>query len=198
MDAMIRYIRGWPNAGKGPYRIEIHLAVVAGRLECVGLLIGHLHGFAFGADSQDYHGAEALKRVPYNAHQPPIPAGLLRDIKLPDLIEDAVRTYPETLEDWAKSDPDQWLVGFQDMPEKARNSLAAIEARPKPVGRKPKTPEHWVEVAAVYTNAYKRQDPPTKAVADHFVVSHSTAAKKVAKARHLGLLPETKRGIPSA
>ena len=46
---------------QGPYRIEIHLAAVAGRLECVDLLIGHLSGFAFGADSQDYLGAEALK-----------------------------------------------------------------------------------------------------------------------------------------
>ena len=84
MDAIFRYTRGWPDVGKGPYRIEIHLAVVAGRLECVGLLIGHLGGFAFGADSQDYLGAEGFKRIPYNAHQQPIPTALLRDVKLPD------------------------------------------------------------------------------------------------------------------
>lgn len=198
MDAMIRYTRGWPDGGKGPYRIEIHLAVVAGRLECVGLLIGHLGGFAFGADSQDYLGAEGFKRVPYNAHQPPIPAALLRDIKLPDLIEEAIGDNPETLEKWSKSDPHQWLEDYEDMPQKARNSLAAIEARKKPKGRKGHPPGHWIEVAAVYTKAYKRQQAPTKAVADHFGVSKSTAAKYVAKARHLGLLPETKRGIPSA
>jgi hypothetical protein len=51
------------------------------------------------------------------------------------------------------------------------------------------TPEHLSEVAAIYLEADSRGEPPTRAVQAAFDVSHSTAAKWVGKARHVGLLP---------
>lgn len=53
--------------------------------------------------------------------------------------------------------------------------------------------EHWAEVAEVYREGWQR-GTPTKAVAEHFTVSKSTAAKWVARCRTLGLLPVTSKG----
>jgi hypothetical protein len=50
------------------------------------------------------------------------------------------------------------------------------------------------EVAAVYRQAWKRGRPPTEAVADHFTISQSAAAKRVSRARQAGYLPPTTRG----
>ena len=51
--------------------------------------------------------------------------------------------------------------------------------------------EHFRQVAVIYDNAVKA---PTKAVADAFVVSHSTATKWVARAEELGYLSQTTPG----
>jgi hypothetical protein len=61
-------------------------------------------------------------------------------------------------------------------------------------GRPPKYgPEHWDEVARVYHEGFQNRTP-TRAVARHFKVSDTAAAKWIAKCRKLGLLPETTRG----
>jgi transposase len=52
-------------------------------------------------------------------------------------------------------------------------------------------------VAEVYRDAWARGEPPTRGVADHFTISKSAAAKQVAKAREMGLLPPTSRGKSS-
>jgi len=63
-------------------------------------------------------------------------------------------------------------------------------------------PDHYAEVAAVYSIAYRNGEPPTKAVADHFTqqrgkrVPRSTAAKWVMKSRELGMLPPTTQRRP--
>lgn len=54
--------------------------------------------------------------------------------------------------------------------------------------------EHFAAVAETYAAALVAGERPTKAVATRFVVSKSTAAKWVAKARDLGLLGSTERG----
>ncbi|MFR9796580.1 hypothetical protein ACL02U_11850 [Streptomyces sp. MS06] len=51
------------------------------------------------------------------------------------------------------------------------------------------TDAHLDEVASAYTKARKNGQGPTRAVADHFNVAHSTAAKWVGRARTAGLLP---------
>jgi hypothetical protein len=61
-------------------------------------------------------------------------------------------------------------------------------------GRKPLGPEHYLEVAEVYRKAHASGDHPTKAVAEHFSVGKSSAAKKVSRARDLGFLKPARRG----
>lgn len=57
------------------------------------------------------------------------------------------------------------------------------------------TPEHLKAVATVYLQALKNGDGPTRAVANHFGIPHSTAAKWVARARREGDLNPTIKGI---
>lgn len=56
------------------------------------------------------------------------------------------------------------------------------------------TKQHLREVAKVYRRALKDEGTPTKAVAEHFNVSHSTAARWVGTARTEGVLGPAKRG----
>lgn len=58
----------------------------------------------------------------------------------------------------------------------------------KPGKRYRITWEHLESVAKVYTRAAMRGEPPTRAVASHFSVSHSTAAKWVGHARARGAM----------
>jgi hypothetical protein len=75
-------------------------------------------------------------------------------------------------------------------------NLVLTTSSPRRGGRPPKyPPEHWRAVARVYEEAYHGNRTPTRAVAKHFRVTESAAAKWVAKCRNdLGLLPKTTRG----
>lgn len=127
-------------------------------------------------------------------------AEILRKLHLSELVERAIADYRESLEKAVEVDPSEWgpyAEIFEDLKEWAQEMLPAIEQRSKGTGRKGHPPERWVKVAAVYREAHAQRQPPTLAVANEFNVSKSTAAKYVAKARHLGLLPPTTRGKPS-
>lgn len=50
------------------------------------------------------------------------------------------------------------------------------------------TEQHLKEVTRIYTEATEQGEAPTRAVAEHFDVAHSTAAKWVGTARRNGLL----------
>lgn len=93
------------------------------------------------------------------------------------------------------------VVQFLQLPE-IRKALAeagvplpddeATTSQPAEVGvqkRRKITPEHLEEVAKIYNQAQDHAAPPTRAVQNHFGVSHSTAAKWVGSARRSGLLP---------
>ena len=56
-------------------------------------------------------------------------------------------------------------------------------------------PEHFVEVARIYRAALLRREHPTDTVRRKLGISRSTAGKRVARARSLGLLdPVSKQG----
>lgn len=68
--------------------------------------------------------------------------------------------------------------------------LHAARALPvtRPQRRRAVTAELLRQVAAVYRKAVADSEPPTSTVADHFGVSHSTAARWVGQARKTGAL----------
>ena len=53
---------------------------------------------------------------------------------------------------------------------------------------------HWAQVASVYREGYLRGTRPMQYVARRLKVTHSAAAKWVARCRDLGLLTRTTRG----
>lgn len=178
---------GWPDEGKGPYRLALHFAVVEGRLECVGLEVGHRSEarMEFGPDSF------ALK---------PITSTLLRDIRLGELVERYIQdpNFEWRLEHDAAAT--EYLPEFEEIMTRASQVLETLVSakQKKPRGRPALPPEHYVDVARIYTEAYQRGLKPTKAVQEELSVSKSTAAKWVSRCRELGLLPLTRRGKPSA
>lgn len=74
--------------------------------------------------------------------------------------------------------------------------LIGDEERAPEVGKRYRlTPAHLKSVAAVYLDALRSGGGPTLAVADHFGVPHSTAAKWVGRARKQGTLRATSKGV---
>lgn len=84
-------------------------------------------------------------------------------------------------------------VGFID-PEGIEPLRSVVDRLRSPERGRGLGDDHYQAVAEVYRLAVAEGVPPTKAVAEHFTVSKSAAAKKVSRARERGLLPPTTRG----
>jgi hypothetical protein len=101
---------------------------------------------------------------------------------------------------WSDADREHSLARLAELApeveaaERERAALAGSPPLKARAGRPPMYgPDHFAKVAAVYTTAHRAGKHPTKAVADHFHVARSTAAKWVARCRSpkLGLLGDT-------
>lgn len=116
-----------------------------------------------------------------------ISAALLRGFPLGHAMEKSRRTN-ETTARWAA----------EAVPGRREEQLAQArlwhEARAGRSGPKGYGAEHFAEVATIYQREALLGTKPTLAVAEHFVVSKSAAAKWVARARVMGLLPPARKG----
>lgn len=96
------------------------------------------------------------------------------------------------------SETTEWLDGLPIPPaykREARRLLPRAEVIQRGPGGRPRySPDHLARVAQVYTDAHRRADHPTQAVARWAGVSQSAAAKQVARARADGFLPKTTKG----
>lgn len=63
------------------------------------------------------------------------------------------------------------------------------------VGLRTSTVERLKTAADIYQQARREGRPPTKAVAEHYGISHGGASHLVSRARNAGLLPPTSRGV---
>lgn len=125
-------------------------------------------------------------------------------IEVQEAIQVLKRT--KTLDEWKRT---ALMYLAADQVEEARKLLDRVEGRHTPyddpdymkrvgdamreAGRAPVrrqrnriTPAHLRDVAQVYREAWRRGSAPTKAVSQHFGVSHSTAARWVGLAREAG------------
>jgi hypothetical protein len=150
--------------------LTLSFAEVDGRVECVRLEIG----------------ANLENRV--EPDPKPLTSSLLRKVNLGQLVAEARRDY---------------LKGIRSLDREAgidpailAPHLAAAERshEVRPGGRARLDRAELELVAEVYLQAHRRREPPTKAVAQAFYLSRTGAAKRVAKARALGLLPKTTKG----
>ncbi len=147
------------------------LEEVRGRVECVSLCIEPMGG------------------------PEPITSTFLRSLPVASVVDKALGDHLDFLTDVAERG------GAIGMSEDTRERAAKARRRwerwtaSRRGGPTPKYgPEHFEAIAATYTDALAARKPPTREVARHFQVSESTAAKWVARARALGLLPKTTKG----
>jgi hypothetical protein len=183
----------WPDP-YGPYMVGLHFTEIDGRSELVGVELWS------GGPPPDRYREEDRAVVMDPARQPgrggPLPAVALRQLPIGRLA-DAVRRHRLDMANLVIE-----LYDSQRHPpetlERAERTFRAVQASRPRGGRKPTYgPEHYAEVARIYTAAWRSRASPTKAVEAWGSVSYTTAAKWVAKARALGLLPPTTKGRPS-
>ena len=94
--------------------------------------------------------------------------------------------------DVLKQSPDVVEAARKSFVPDSRADIAAAKRSP---GRPPIPRDVLAETARTYSDALLDGLPPTKAVAEHFHISRSAAAKWVARARKAGLLGKTKQRV---
>lgn len=128
---------------------------------------------------------------------PPLGSKSLRGLRWGGMFAAARKSaqgWPDPYRRWAahprvQADPEFDLEGLAFLEKEA----TLIDRTFQGGGRPPRYDiDHWREVARVYSEVSRH---PTKAVAEHFHVSRSTAGDWVAKCRKEGLLPPTRRGV---
>ena len=168
----------WPDEDDPAWFIRLWWRLVDGRYEVTGFEMGSTLG------------NRALT------------ATLLRSVPLGALIEEG-RRYQIAYENKKVAD----LEGDQEFRESfnelgldpddlLRMSVRELEVLTNPPARSRYNEDHWRRVTAVYDRAWATGWPPTRAVAEHFGVTRSTAAKWVSNCRKKLLLPPTQKTRP--
>lgn len=164
---------------RGRWLIVLSWSVLRGRVECVGVELRSYHqddaadGFSWGRLEKDLGDPR------------PVTATLWREFAIGSVIDKGKRDARTTVERMLAASP----------PLRPRLEKESSMWRPSG-GRPPEySPAHFVKVADTYADAWRRGGRnPTQVVAQKFHVSHSTAAKWVARARTKGLLGPTEKG----
>jgi hypothetical protein len=166
----------WPKR-EGPYEVTLHLEWIEGRWECVGVDVR-------AAELNEDLGTPRPWEAPPLIPPAIVTTSVLRSIPLAKLLE---KHFVGMKSSSTGPDMDGTIYTVEhDYTAGPRSHKG---------GRPPKyDPEHFAEVARIYREALGNRKTPTRAVARHFKTSHTAAAKWVAKARELGLLPKTTRG----
>jgi hypothetical protein len=171
----------WPDRRRGPWLIRVLWANVEGRLECAGLEVR-----SYG---EDVGGWEWPPELPTRDQAPPIlTTTILRQLPFASIVADLrrekARVHREVI-DMLAAQPEYQAEADQASLRRLRSAGTRRHAA-------------LAEVAEVYWQAWRHGRPPTRAVAEHFTISHSAAAKRVARARQAGYLLATTRGKPGA
>lgn len=173
----------WPDPAGRTWEATVYWADVEGTAQVVGL---DLHGF-----TGDW--GDELEPIDEGAPIPTLSAQLLRQVPYGRLVDQSwreSRAFDEILAG-VTDDPVGTLLALQeDLPPREPGEP---QGRPTKVGL-----SHLSLVADIYKRARAQRRPPTKAVQEALALSYSTAAKRVAAARRLGLLEATKQGSTGA
>lgn len=174
----------WPDPQTGPWWLMFRWAMVSGRPECVGVDIRSCR-----ETGQDWP-----PELPLWSQTPPtLTWEVWRSLPVPTIVRDLrqhfaqldARWWREMAEDPAMADNEGDRMELRRSAAKAEARVAGATALPSSV---------YEEVARVYREAWQAGDNPTQAVATHFTLTASAAAKRVMRARQAGLLPATRKG----
>jgi hypothetical protein len=171
----------WPDERTGPWLIVVTWAAVEGRLEPVGL---ELRGY------REKEGERAWPAVLPTWDQGPavLATTTLREIPFATLVADLRRERAAQHADF--------IDHLAAQPEYQSEADQASLRRLRSAGTRRYAA--LAEVAEVYRHAWETGRAPTRAVAEHFTISQSAAAKRVSRAREAGYLPLTTQGKPRA
>lgn len=196
----------WPperSPERRPWHVEVDLGVIDDRVECVRLEIRR--GPAGGPVT-----SQALRSIPLRRlveetierQRKRLEAELEDDRTMADLqaAHDALlKLTGESRPPGRRHDREPSLATKgvskdqrRRVADIARSQLERLPADAPRQGRPPIYDDaHYEEVAGVYRQAHRRQQPPTAAVAESWGVNRSTAAGWVRRARRLELLGPT-------
>lgn len=184
----------WPDHQRGPWVILGHWTLVDERPECVGIEVWK------GAIPEPHTVAtcEPLRR----GKPAPIVGTDLRELPVASIISalwEAQRATISAQQAHAKATlDDSDSTDEVGMATREFWRLVAEEASSSPFSGEPHRlddPAWLAGVADVYRRAHANRRPPTRAVADHYMVSHSTATKWIARARQKGVLGPARHGV---
>lgn len=170
----------WPDPMHGPWILRFHLAEVDGRVACVGV---DLRSFREDRDNRPVNRRAGLL---------PVTSTVWREVNVASEIREALADHEAVLAHAAYFAEEATDRAREVARARLDEYRATVEARRG--GRPPISPEHLEEVVGVYSRALDAGQPPRAAVAEHFLVSPSTAAKWIARAREIGLLEATTPG----
>jgi len=165
----------------GPLWVLVELADVDGRIEPIRI---EVRGYATAEDPD----------------ASPIAAGDLRRIRIGELIDLTRREYRETAEGFVerlgRRRPDELVIEAR---ETAAQHVAASQAVKPPGGRPPLSYSDLQDTAAAYREAmWSGSRAPNGEVGAKLHLSKSAVGKRVHRARKLGMLPDTQRGVARA
>lgn len=180
----------WPDEQTGPWWVHIWWRIQHGVPTPVGM---SLRSWVEEEETADVGWHNNLPSANADAVLPRIDARLMRNLPTGALLAKG----REQLAAMLRYDVDTrgWSQEGLDRLAKWRESIA-VERAAVESGRRGRYlgDEHYRDVADAYASAVQEGRNPTAAVAEHFTVSKSAAAKKVARAREAGFLPATTKG----
>ncbi|MDP9343008.1 MAG: hypothetical protein M3Q23_13160 [Actinomycetota bacterium] len=186
----------------GPVWVVVEFADVEGRLEPVRVEIrgrGDAHdSTAYPIRASDLRRIQLGRLIEESRREIAKEAGELGQIVNEPPIDDQYeRLYSAAL---ANPSLDPAQVGHAREAHREAVQVARFfeAARKRKRGRPPLDRSELEETVDRYREAYGNTSRPTKAVADELHLAHSTVAKRIQKARELGLLPPTRRGVAMA
>jgi hypothetical protein len=176
----------WPDEGAGPWLLEPTWRVVDGRYECVGLSIrSYRRPGEFWADGiLPYQHSSAEASVLNSSVLGAIPTAR------------AIAKMRKQARDHAASEAGDMVRSLTPPADQQKRVKRRVQAQLREWDRgAERGPLSRQAVADVYTTAWQANEPALKAVQQHFHLTKSAAAKQVQRARVMGLIAETTRGV---
>ena len=173
----------WPDVRTGPWDITLTWRLMSDRYECVGIEVVEalqLEPLPPGATAD----------APYRSKPPHkvLTAQRIRGLEWGRIMKTARKQLVREARYLA---PVLRMQQDTAAGHEVEARSAGMQGRAGRRGRPQVRPDsHYEKVATLYVGACDSGDPPTKFVAEHFGVPHSTAAKWVRRCRKLGYLGE--------
>lgn len=183
----------WPDEAVGPWLVTVWWRVQHGTATPVGLELT-----CWQDDEWDPELKTAFGMLPEpgaDTEFPVIGSQMVKALPIGQILSQSRQALLESLTSdqlpfgWSEEDRDLFEQEQAELRDEFEPALQAGVRGARDLGD-----AHYAEVASVYAGAVREGRPPTAAVAAHFTLSKSAAAKQVARARERNLLPKTTRG----